>query len=78
MIGGGLKGGRVLGNYPDSLLEDGPQIMRRGRVIPTTSWDSIMNGVAQWMGVVSSEDLNDVLPNRMNFNDLFQSSDLFN
>jgi len=78
MIGGGLKGGRVLGMYPESLLKDGPQILNRGCVIPMTSWDSITNGVAKWLGVGSSEDLNEVLPDRVNFNDLFQSSDLFN
>ena len=79
MIGGGLKGGHILGNYPDNLQKDGPQILRRGRVIPTTSWDSIMNGVAQWLGVNNDADLNDVLPNRENFmNGLFQESDLFN
>ena len=78
MIGGKLDGGRILGKYPGDLTEDGPQILSRGRVIPATSWDSIMNGVAQWVGVEESGDLDYVLPNRGNFgNDLFDKSDLF-
>ena len=38
-------------------------------VIPSTPWDSIWNGVAQWFGITSTADLNEVLPNRNNFLD---------
>ena len=78
MIGGGLKGGRILGQYPDDLTSEGPLILKRGRVIPTTSWDSIMNGIAQWLGITSESDLNKVIPNRKNFQeDLFDENELF-
>ena len=78
MIGGGLKGGRILGEYPKDLTKDGPLILQRDRVIPTTSWDSILNGVAQWFGIKDDLDLNYVLPNRGTFvNDLFEEKDLF-
>ena len=41
MLGGKVKGGKVLGRYPDSF-EKGPDneiIISRGRVVPTTPWD---------------------------------------
>jgi len=77
MIGGGVDGGRILGSYPDDLTEDGPLNIGRGRLIPTTSWDKIMNGIAQWTGLSDTQDLNEVLPNRNNFGALFQKADLF-
>jgi len=36
-------------------------------LIPTTSWDMMWNGISQWFGITSEEDLNYVLPNRENF-----------
>ena len=78
MIGGALNGGSILGKYPNDLTSEGPLILKRGRVIPTTSWDSIFNGVAQWLDITSESDLNKVLPNRKNFQeDLFDISELF-
>ena len=43
-----MKGGKVLGNYPDSF-EKGPDndiILSRGRVVPTTPWDGEYDSVA--------------------------------
>ena len=78
MIGGGLKGGRILGKYPDSFQPDAPHMLTRGRVIPSLSWESIMNGVAQWLDIDGEDRLNALLPNRQNFmNDLFTKNDLF-
>ena len=77
MFGGGINGGKVLGEYPDDLTSSGPLNLGRGRFIPTTSWDSIYNAVAEWLGITDSEDLDKVLPNRDKF-DLFTSSDIFN
>lgn len=76
MVGGSVFGGRVVGTYPDSLTEDGPLNFGRGRIIPTTSWDAVWNGVAQWFGV-DEAGLTTVLPNRANFNNLFSEDDLF-
>jgi len=77
-IGGGLKGGRILGKYPSDLSENGSDVLSQGRVIPTTSWDSIMNGIAMWIGLSDEQDLDYAVPGRKRFlNDLFDNNDLF-
>jgi hypothetical protein len=35
-FGGGMKGGRILGHYPESMTESDPTNDGRGRLIPTT------------------------------------------
>ena len=79
MVGGGVKGGQILGEYPADLSESSDQWIRRGRMIPTTPFDSVWNGVSQWMGVESEADLDFVLPNRQNFDasTFFTKQDLF-
>lgn len=86
IMGGGVLGGRVLGKYPDDLTPNGPLNVGRGRLLPTTSWDCLWNGVAQWMGIEAEEGLDFVLPNRhfsstttegSIFSKLFEQSDLF-
>ena len=86
IMGGGVRGGRVLGKYPDDLTPNGPLNVGRGRLLPTTSWDCLWNGVAQWMGIETEEGLDFVLPNRhfsstatdgSIFSKLFEQSDLF-
>jgi len=83
MMGGAVKGGRVLGQYPDDITPEGPLNIGRGRIIPTTSWDAIWNGVAQWMGVETESELDYCLPNRIKsttgagVTGLMQASDLF-
>eukprot|EP00934_Nitzschia_sp_Nitz4_P009264 Nitzschia sp. Nitz4//scaffold316_size20630//7257//13186//NITZ4_008656-RA/size20630-snap-gene-0.2-mRNA-1//1//CDS//3329547514//9254//frame0 len=70
MMGGSIKGGRIVGKYPSDLSETSPlrleEDISRGRMIPTTSWDAVWNGVLQWVGVTSDEDLDYCLPNRHN------------
>jgi hypothetical protein len=47
-------------------------------LLPCSSWDSLWNGVAQWLGVTEEDDLNYVLPNRENFGcRLFTDKDLY-
>ena len=72
-------GGRIHGEYPtDVSLQSPLNINERGVLIPTTPFDSIWNGVAQWFGVTDTNDLNTVLPNRDNFgNTLMTSDDLY-
>ena len=53
IAGGEVRGKKILGNYPDILSEDGPLIFEPGIVIPTLAWDSIWNGVAQWIGITN-------------------------
>ena len=78
MAGGSVKGGRILGDYPDNLGPEGSLNVGRGRLIPTLSWEAMWNGVVEWFGVESSQ-MSTVLPNVGNFasNQLFSKSDLF-
>jgi len=59
------------------LQGDDPIILPRGRIIPTTGWDSVWNGIAQWFGITDEEDLNEVVPNRGNMASLFTEDDMF-
>lgn len=47
VMGGELRGGRILGEYPGGFNTTDPTNDGRGRLVPTTSWDSVWNGVAQ-------------------------------
>ena len=53
--------------------------MNRGRVIPTTPWESVWNGVAQWYGITDRAALAEVLPHAANFpkSTLFKKAQLF-
>jgi uncharacterized protein (DUF1501 family) len=62
LLGGDVNGGRILGEYPDRLTEDGSVHIGRGRLLPTTSWDAIWNGLLEWFDV-DSERIVDILPN---------------
>jgi uncharacterized protein (DUF1501 family) len=72
VMGGSVKGGKVYGNYPTSLLT--PRFpsstqsidLGRGRLIPTTSVDAYNAELALWFGVPNS-DLPTILPNIRNF-----------
>jgi hypothetical protein len=61
IAGGAVRGGQVLGTFPNDLSEFGPQITHNGRLIPTTSWDQIWNGIASWYGV-ETKDMGTILP----------------
>jgi len=76
---GDLKGGQIFGEYPDDLTDSGDQIVGRGGVvIPSTPWEALWNGVAEWLGLDTDNDLETVLPNRAPFEDvLFRGIDLF-
>jgi uncharacterized protein (DUF1501 family) len=77
LAGGGVNGQRVVGKYPSTFLTDDALNLDRGRIIPTTSWDSIFNSIANWMGATTEQEFNTVLPNRNKFSDLFTTADLF-
>ncbi len=66
MFGGGVKGGQIVGTYPDNLTDDGPRSLGRGRMIPTTSWDAVFLPLAEWAGA-TNDDLPNVCPNKDNF-----------
>ena len=64
MMGGAVNGGKIHGEHPSDITDDGPYSIGRGRLIPSTSWDSVFNPIAQWMvGVQTEEELNHCLPN---------------
>mmetsp|Transcript_49582 Transcript_49582/g.59998 ORF Transcript_49582/g.59998 Transcript_49582/m.59998 type:complete len:1158 (+) Transcript_49582:1-3474(+) len=67
MFGGGVKGGRILGEYPESFWDSDPTNIGRGRLIPTLSWDSLWHGIVQWYGVENEQDMKKVLPNHLSF-----------
>ena len=64
MLGGSVRGGRVLGRYPSSLGEDATA--SRGRIIPTMSWEAVWHALATWFGVEQGQ-MRAVLPNLDNF-----------
>jgi uncharacterized protein (DUF1501 family) len=66
IMGGSVQGGKIHGQYPQDITTDGPHNLGRGRLIPTTSWDSILNSIVGWMGVEDEDGLNYCLPNRLN------------
>lgn len=67
MIGGGLKGGQIYGQFP-TLLGGSDYDIGRGRVLPTTSVDAYTAEIASWFGVPPQE-LGSIIPNALNFFD---------
>jgi len=67
IAGGSVLGGKILGTYPEDFSESTMIGLSRGRMIPTTPWDAILNGVAEWCGVTDQGDLGTVLPMKGNF-----------
>lgn len=63
VAGGSVKGGLIHGDYPADITSSGPLNVGRGRLIPTTSWESILNSCLEWMGV-PDKDMDYCLPNR--------------
>jgi len=66
VAGGSVKGGQILGTYPDTLTDEGANILSRGRVIPTMPFEALWKGISEWFGVPDAE-LANVLPNIKNF-----------
>lgn len=68
VAGGAVRGGQILGEYPDRLDETHEQNIFNsgGRFIPTTSWEAVWKPLATWFGVEEAH-LGYVLPNLGNF-----------
>ena len=66
VMGGQIKGGVIHGQYPRTLGSNHELSAGRGRVIPTTSWESLWNAVGQWLGLEDAS-LHKILPNLKNF-----------
>lgn len=66
VMGGGVRGGQVYGQYPNVALGNSPSDVGRGRWIPHVSVDQYGATMARWFGVAES-DLPQVFPNIGNF-----------
>ena len=78
MFGGGVAGGKILGEYPTTFNDSGSQNIGRGRLIPSRPWDSLWYGVTQWFGISHQTDIDYVLPNSQNHGcSLFTDKDLY-
>jgi len=67
VLGGAVNGGRVFGEYPQSLeLGSGMDIGTNGRLLPSLSTDQLIASLLQWFGISKSQ-LSDVLPNLVEF-----------
>lgn len=73
MLGGSVKGGRIIGEFPNDLTSSSPLDTGRGRFIPTMPFDSPWNAVSQWLGIDDESSLNRVLPNRKSFDGMLLS-----
>ena len=78
LLGGKVRGGRILGSYPDSFGTGTPLDLGRGRLIATTPWEAVWNGLLEWMDIPAS-DVPYVLPKASNFppGSLYTEEDLF-
>ncbi len=54
IMGGAVNGGKVFGTLPE-IVDDGPDDVGRGRLIPTTSVDQYTATLGSWMGVEQSQ-----------------------
>ena len=76
IMGGAVKGGKVHGKYPPSLHENHELNIGRGRLLPTTPWEGMWKGVAEWFGVEPAQ-MKTVLPNAENFPGLLGKDEVF-
>lgn len=67
VIGGSVDGGKVYGDYPESLADGNSLDLGRGRLIATTSVDEYAAELAMWFGIPNDQNLVDVLPNVRTF-----------
>lgn len=73
VMGGGVNGGRIYGQYPDLLIGGDNDVYGRGQYIPTTSADQFSAVAARWFGI-SSSNLPLVFPNLGRFDNPFGST----
>jgi len=66
-VGGAVNGSQLFGSFPHSFVDESDLIISRGgRILPTTPWESVWHGLAEWFGVEPSL-MAEVLPNFPNF-----------
>ena len=67
VLGGGLKGKQIFGQYPNDLSESSPLNTGRGRLIPTMPWESPFSAITQWLGIKDDVELGNIFPNLKSF-----------
>ena len=80
ILGGDVKGRQMLGKFPTRLTEFVSEVnIGRGRLLPTTPWESVFKAVSEWWGIEDPHELAKVLPHAANFGSgtLFSRADLF-
>ena len=81
-FGGAVKGGNILGQYPTDLRSGMGTDVGNGRLIPTTPWEGLWHGIAQWLGVEDGAIMKRVMPNLENFEGtseklIYNAADMF-
>ena len=73
------KNKKFIGQYPNDLTSNSPLDAGRGRMIPTTSWETMLSPFMEWMGAKPKHIVNNILPNlkRNPLSGIVPSSDLF-
>ena len=67
-MGGAVNGSQLFGEFPSSFVETSDVVLsRNGRLLPTTPWEAVWYGVAEWFGVDAATSMAEVLPNYGNF-----------
>lgn len=66
ILGGGIRGGRIIGTYPDLDLNGGMDFNGYGTWIPTLAVSQMVGGIASWMGLSASQ-VAEVVPDVSNF-----------
>ena len=74
VMGEAVDGGRIHGDYPESLAPGNKLDIGRGRLIPTTSADEYNAELALWFGIENDHTLETILPNLRNFYPAFETS----
>ena len=79
LVGGGVRGGRLLGVDPEVRVDGPDSISSTGPMLPSTPWEAVWKPLATWLGVDEAQ-LDTVLPNLHAFppSQLFNESDVFN
>jgi cullin-associated NEDD8-dissociated protein 1 len=78
VAGGKVKGNQILGSYPNTLTDEFELSLGRGRLIPSTPFEAVWQGISEWFGVPADK-MTQVVPNAANFpaNQLFDATQLF-
>jgi len=66
IIGSGVQGGQMYGQYPSLALGGPNDANTRGTLISTTSVDQYGATLANWLGVPSTS-MSSIFPNSVNF-----------